>query len=245
MPPLRVGLEPVRAEPLGGARGSWLGRWDAWLILLAAAAWTVFVGGLALARHADLRSNAFDLGYVTQVLWNTVHGRPFQFSTLINAPFQVEGLDPSAIRHPGWLFAFHVEPALLAVAPLYAAWPDPRLLLGLQATAIGLGALPAAALGRSLVGGRAAGLVFGAAYLLAPALQGAALSDFHMVALAAPLLMLALYLLETSRPTLGAVCLGVVALFREDAALAVAWLSLLLAVRPGIIPALRATSPRA
>ncbi|MBV8083342.1 MAG: DUF2079 domain-containing protein, partial [Chloroflexi bacterium] len=77
------------------------------------------------------------------------------------------------------------------------------------------------------------------------ALQGAALSDFHLVAVAAALLMLALYLLESGRPTLGAVCLAIVALCREDAALAVAWLSLLLAVRPGIIPALRATSPRA
>ncbi|HEU0166732.1 MAG TPA: DUF2079 domain-containing protein, partial [Chloroflexota bacterium] len=218
--------------------------WDAWLILLAAAAWAVVLGGLAIARNADLRSNAFDLGYVSQALWNTVHGRPFQFSTLINAPFKVEGLDPSAIRHPGWLFAFHIEPALIAIAPFYAAWPDPRLLLWLQAGGIALGALPAAALARLVVGGRAAALVFGAAYLLAPALEGAALSDFHMVALGAPLLMLGLFLLERGNWRGGFACVGLVALCREDAALAVAWLALLLALRPAIIPALAAV-PRA
>src|SRR6185437_7700166 len=69
------------------------------------------------------------------------------------------------------------------------------------------------------------------AYLLAPALEGAALSDFHMVAIAAPVLMTALYFLETGRWRVSLALLAFAALCREDAAVTVAWLALLLALR--------------
>ena len=194
--------------------------------LLLALPWVVFVGLLATRRHDNLHSNAFDLGYVAQVLWNTVHGRPFRFSTLVGAPFEVEGVQAALIRHPSVLFSFHVEPALLAVAPLYALWPDPRLLLWLQAAILGLGALPAAWLARRALASSWAGLVAAAAYLLAPGLEGAALSDFHMVALAAPLLLLALDMWERGQRRTAALLLAFVALCREDAALTVAFVGL-------------------
>ncbi|MDE3075518.1 MAG: DUF2079 domain-containing protein, partial [Chloroflexota bacterium] len=225
MPSLRPGLEPVAAEFLSRRpRVSWLNL----LLLLLIAGWALYAGRLAAARQDGLQTNAFDLGYVSQTLWNTVHGRPFRFSTLIDAPFQVEGVNPSHIHHPAWLFAFHVEPALLLVAPLYALWQDPKLLLWLQVALIPLGAFPAAWLARKLFASDIAGLLFGLAYLLAPGLEGAALSDFHMVAIAPPALMLALFLIETGRLKSGVVVMGLVALCREDAALTVAWLGGLL-----------------
>src|SRR6185437_16866799 len=105
--------------------------------------------------------NAFDLGYVSQALWYDAHGEPFRFTTIQGVSALLEGVDPTAIRHPHWLLAFHVEPALLLLAPLYRLWPDPRLLLWLQAVVVGAGALPAAWLARRLLGGWPAGLVFG------------------------------------------------------------------------------------
>lgn len=169
-----------------------------------------------------LQTNAFDLGYVSQAVWNDAHGRLFRFSTAQGVNAVLEGVDLSQIRHPSWLLAFHVEPALLLLAPFYLLWPDPRLLLWLQAVAVAAGALPAAWLARRALGGWLAPLIFGLAWLLEPGLEGAVLSDFHMVAIGATLLMLGLYLLEASRTPWALLCLALAALCREDAAVAVA-----------------------
>src|SRR5205085_11777076 len=131
------------------------------LVLALAVGWTAFVGSLAVARDDNLRTNAFDLGYISQALWNTAHGEPFRLTVLEGATFRPEGLDPSRIRRPHSYLAFHVEPIDLPLAALYALSPDPRLLLWLQAVVVGLGALPAAWLGARPVGGWPAGVAFG------------------------------------------------------------------------------------
>ncbi len=64
---------------------------------------------------------------------------------------------------------------------------------------VGLGALPAFWLAKRRLNSDFAGLVFACAYLLAPALNGALLSDFHPVALTASLLLFAFYFLEEGK----------------------------------------------
>jgi uncharacterized membrane protein len=203
------------------------------VVAVAAAMWAVFTGELAVARHMGLQTNAFDLGYLSQALWYDGHGEPFRFTAIQGVSALLEGVDLAAIRHPHWLLAFHVEPALLLLAPLYRLWADPRLLLWLQASAVAAGALPAAWLARRLIGSWWAGLAFAAAYLLAPGLEGAVLSDFHMVAIGAALLMCGLWLYETGRPHWALAALALAALTREDAAAAVGWLGVVLLVRRG------------
>jgi uncharacterized membrane protein len=205
--------------------------WSSLLVAVAAAFWIAYVGRLAIARQDNLQTNAFDLGYVSQALWYDAHLEPFRFTTVQGSNAVIEGVDLSKIKHPHWLLAFHVEPALLALAPLYRLWADPRLLLWLQTVALALGALPAAWLARGLTGSRLAGLVFGLAYLLAPGLEGAALSDFHMVAIGAALLMFGLWLLESGRLRWAIACLAAAALTREDAAATVAWLGVVVLLR--------------
>ncbi|HEY8692540.1 MAG TPA: DUF2079 domain-containing protein [Chloroflexota bacterium] len=193
--------------------------------------WAIFTGLLAVSRHMNLQTNAFDLGYVSQALWYDAHGEPFRFTTIQGVSALLEGVDPSRIRHPHWLLAFHVEPALLLLAPLYRLWPDPRLLLWLQAAVVAAGALPAAWLARRLTGSHLAAVAFGLAWLLAPGLEGAVLSDFHMVALGATFLMTALWLLEAGHPRWALAFFALTALSREDAAAAVACLGVVLLVR--------------
>src|SRR5581483_8151386 len=134
---------------------------------------------------------------------------------------------PPAALLPG----VHVEPIDLPLAGLYALWPDPRFLLWLQAVVVALGALPAAWLAHRVVGGWIAGLVFGLAWLLAPGLEGAALSDFHAVALGATWLMAGLWLLECGRPRWAWAFLMLAAASREDGALAVSSLGVVLLLR--------------
>jgi uncharacterized membrane protein len=190
----------------------------------------LFVANLAVARHDNLSTNAFDLGYISQTLWSTAHGQPYRMATIEGATFEPEGLDPSRMRRPHSYLAFHVEPLLLLLAPLYGLWPSPRLLLWLQAAVIALGSMPAAWLARRLLGSSLAGVFIGAAWLLAPGLQGAALSDFHLVALAATWLMFALWALAAGRRRLALLFLVLTAASREDAALVVAWLVVLLLI---------------
>jgi uncharacterized membrane protein len=230
---------PLPLQGRGQVRA--LARWpELWFVAAMAVVWAVFTGQLAVLRHMNLQTNAFDLGYVSQALWYDAHGEPFRFTTAQGVNAVLEGVDLSAIRHPHWLLAFHVEPALLLLAPLYSLWPDARLLLWLQAAVVSAGALPAALLAQRLLGGRLAPLAFGVAWLLAPGLEGAILSDFHMVALGATLLMCGLWLLESGRRRWAVVLFALTALTREDAAVAVAWLGVVLMIRDRRWPAVPA-----
>ncbi len=201
------------------------------VVLAAAVLWAATFSYLAIARHDAFESNAFDLGYVTQTLWNTVHGEPFVFTTVDGVPFSPEGtLDVSHLRRPHSLLAFHVEPILLLVAPIFAVWPDPRLLLVLQAIALAAGGVGAAALaGRRL--GTSAAFAFGLAYLLSPSIAAPALSDFHGVSLAPALIFLALCFFDAERPRLGFGAAILAAATREDTAILIASLGAYLFVR--------------
>ena len=187
---------------------------------------------LAIARHESFGSNAFDLGYVTQTLWNTANGHPFRFTTLEGVPFSPDDIfDPYYLRRPHSLLAFHVEPILLLIAPLFFLWPDPRLLLVLQSATLAAGALAAAALAQRRLNSPTAGRVFGLAFLLSPTIAAAALSDFHTVALGSTLLMTTILLFAAGRTKLALIAALLTAIAREDTAVAVSMLGLYLLLR--------------
>lgn len=183
----------------------------------------LLLAGLAWQRHNTFNSNALDLGYHDQVIWNTLHGRPYRFTTYRQderARFWID-VPLDQIRDRDTLLSYHVEPLLALIAPIYWLWDDVRVLLLLQAGALTLGAWPAYRLGRRRLGQAWAGLVVALLYLLAPARQAAALSDFHTVAFTAPLFLLAFDALDTGRTSLfllaGLLCL----IGREDTAIMV------------------------
>ncbi len=166
------------------------------LVCLLTALWIAFFAWSAVMRHAMFRSSALDLGYMTQAAWNTVHARIMEFSTYEGVRIDLPLDQFSRTDH---LLGYHVELLLIPVSLVLLVWRDPAALLVLQALFVGLGALPAFGLARRRLGSDYAGVVFACAYLLAPALNGAVLSDFHPVALTASLLLLAFYCLQTGR----------------------------------------------
>ena len=187
---------------------------------------------LAIARHESFGSNAFDLGYITQTLWNTANGDPFRFTTLEGVPFSPDDIfDPYYLRRPHSLLAFHVEPILLLIAPLFFLWPDPRLLLVLQSVTLAAGALAAAFLAQRRLNSPTAGRVFGLTFLLSPTIAAAALSDFHTVALGSTLLMTTICLFAAGRTKLALIAALLTAITREDTAVAVSMLGLYLLFR--------------
>lgn len=195
----------------------------------------LLLGGLALQRHATFQTNALDLGYHDQVIWNTLHGRPFRFTTYQQderASFAVD-VPLAQIRDPHTLLSYHVEPLLFLIAPLFLIWDDARALLVLQAAALALGAWPAYRLGSRRLGSCWAGIAMALLYLLAPARQAAALSDFHTVAFTAPLFLFALDALDAQKVGLFVGTSLLCLLAREDTAIIVIALALYAALRSG------------
>lgn len=104
-------------------------------------AYIAIFGTMSLRRHQNLRTNALDLGYTDQAVWNTLQGRPFRFSTYVDAAFKLD-IPIQDFREPELLLGYHVEPILAAIAPLYLLHDGPETLLWLQTIAIALGAIP-------------------------------------------------------------------------------------------------------
>ena len=194
------------------------------LILL----FTAYFSWLAIARHQMFRSSAMDLGYTTQVVWNTLHGRAFEFSTYQNAPID---LPLEKFKRTDNLLGFHVELLLAPISLLYLIFPDPITLLVLQVIVVGLGALPTFWIARKRLESEWAGLAFAAVYLLAPALNGAILSDFHAVTLTSTLFLFAFYFLEEDRPWAFLAMIVVALSAKEDIPLLVFMLGLYILLR--------------
>src|SRR3954453_9422048 len=122
VPRLRAGLAALLADRR---------RLAVYLVLGALVLGAGFgLGWRAVQRHQALLTNAEDLGFTDQVLWNFLRGQFFRFSTYRDAEFTID-IDLKAVRRPDSLLAFHVEPILLALAPLYLFVPDVRAILWL------------------------------------------------------------------------------------------------------------------
>ncbi len=166
------------------------------LVYLLTLLYIIFFAWLSILRHETFQSSAMDLGYTDQVVWNTLHGRFMRFSTYRNAPID---LPLDQFRRTDTLLAYHVELFLAPISLLYLIYDSPVTLLLLQTVGIGVGALPAFWLARDHLGSDFAGVVFALAYLLAPAVEGANLSDFHAVSLTASFFLFAFYFLQARR----------------------------------------------
>jgi uncharacterized membrane protein len=169
-------------------------------------AYVAVFGTLSLRRHQNLRTNALDLGYADQAVWNTLHGRPFRFSTFLDAAFSLD-IPIQDFQQPDVLLGYHVEPLLVPISLLYLVHDGPETLLWLQTLALALGAVPVYLLARHKCAARRTNhamiwlpVTFVALYLLSPSLEAANLSDFHAVAQSPVLLLSAFYCLETDRP---------------------------------------------
>jgi uncharacterized membrane protein len=176
------------------------------------AAYAVGFSALSILRHRAFQTGRFDLGNMVQAVWSTAHGHPLQITAL-------RGDTISRL-------ASHFDPILAALAPLWLVWPNPDLLLVVQAVAVAFGALPVFWLARKHLGSERAGLGFALAYLLYPATQWLTLNEFHPVALACPLLLYAVWYLDEARLLPFALFAILAAMTKEEIGLVVAGLGL-------------------
>ncbi len=187
------------------------------LLALVILVYSLEMSHQAILRYDTFQATAFDLGNMDQVIWNTIHGRLFQFT---NQAIDWYG--------PPTRLAIHFEPIILPLSLLYAFHADPRILLVFQTLALVSGALPVYLLTRKIIPAwPLLGALMATAYLLSPALLGLNIFDFHPVAIATPLLLYALLALECRRYRWFVFCCVLAACCKEDVPLAIAMLGLL------------------
>ncbi|MEZ4767846.1 MAG: DUF2079 domain-containing protein [Caldilineales bacterium] len=197
-------------------------RWRIHLPYLA----LLLVGTGFLLAQSLLQQRAlgtgYDLGIYDQTVWNLSHGRIWE-TTLV---YETGG------------YYDHFEPILALFVPLYWLWPDVRVLLVVQAVALGLGSLPIylfayVRLMRLRPSNIWLAVVIAAIYLLYPALQHANLNDFHEISLLPPLLGFTLYGLLRGRRRVMFIFLALSLLVKEDVAItALAISAYIIVLRP-------------
>lgn len=143
------------------------------------AAWSVFIWIVVILKLATARYNLFayealDLSIYAQVMWNTVHGNWFVY-TFNNYSYLAD--------HREWI--------LLLIAPLFAIWQHPLMLVGIQTFVLASSAYPLFRIVtehafkenpyRGWIGLAAILLV-----LLHPAIQSMALYEFHALTFVVP-----------------------------------------------------------
>lgn len=192
-----------------------------WRLVLwtAIASFAVGFGTLSALRHLAFNTGRFDLGNMVQAVWSTAHGDVLEVTNLRGEQMSRLGA--------------HFDPILAGLAPLWWLWPDPTMLVVVQATAIALGAVPVYLLARKHLGSERAGVGFALAYLLYPPTQWLALNEFHAVALATPLLLLGFWYLDEDRLAAFAVVAVLACLTKEQVPLTIAALGVWYALARG------------
>jgi uncharacterized membrane protein len=186
------------------------------LLWTATAADAVGFGALSILQYRAYNTGRFDLGNMAQAVWSTAHGHPLEITNL-------QGEQVSRLGS-------HVDPILVAFAPLWWIWPSAAMLVAAQAVAIALGALPVFWLARKHLGSEQAALGFALAYLLYPAVQWLTLNEFHPVALACPLLLFGFWYLDEDRLVAFAAFAVLAALTKEEIPLVIAGMGVWYAV---------------
>lgn len=220
------------SQPASSAPTHWRRRWRdpyLWLLLVLTALYVIIFTRLAWDLHAGMRTHRSDLGQIDQAVWNSSRGRWLAQTD--------NGFEATRLTD-------HVEPILVLISPIFWLWDDVRALLLLQVLAVALGVLPLYFLTlhqcEQLLSPRARQQVWrmeplqalarplafalGVAYLLAPQLQSALLTEFHAAPLAAPLILWAFWAVAVQRWRQFVVAALLVAAVKEEMALLAAGL---------------------
>ena len=193
------------------------------MLTAAVVAWIWIVGRLVVDRHNSYATFDFDLGIHDQSLWLLAHGK--WFNTVCGLP----------------VFGHHAMFMYWFLVPLVWLGGGPNLWNLLQVAALALGAVPVYLIARNRLRNDWLAGILGLAWLLLPTVSFLAWETWHPETLAIPFLMMG-YHKATTRPTgpsrfvlrhnlVTFAWLFAAMLWKEDIALAVMGIALLLVVR--------------
>ena len=185
-----------------------------WALAAMIAVWSLTFIYLGWLRHDRFATFGFDLGIYDQPLW---------LLSRFKDPFvTLRGLD---------FWGTHLNPVLLLLVPFYWIGAGPLFLLVVQVAAQASGAVAVYLLARDRLGERWPAVALSAVLLLHPTYQYLVWEFFHPDALAVSPLLFAYWAARARRWRFFAVAVVLTLACKEDAALAVLVLGLLIAVR--------------
>ncbi|MFH1800860.1 MAG: DUF2079 domain-containing protein [Candidatus Omnitrophota bacterium] len=162
--------------------------------------YAAMMAGVGFERQLALETRAFDLGLFAQAVWNTLQG-DFLFCSI------KENIN---------LLGDHVSPILLATVPFYAIWPDPCMLVLLQALAAASSFFPLALIVRDKLKDRSLVLIFLLMFFFFQPMRAALHEDFHPEVLAEPFLWWAFFFLDRGKVVRFLLCLAVAVTGKEN-----------------------------
>lgn len=168
--------------------------------------YAVYFSYFTILRHRRLGSAYYDLGIMSQTVYNTSKGRFLE----LTAPAGAENIKRMAI---------HNDVLLALLAPFYFIHQGPTTLLIIQGLILAFGALPLYLLAVKILKSKLAGLIIAFSYLLYPPLQRANIFDFHPVTLATSFLIFMVYLAYIKRYFLSFLFFLLAILSKENVAL--------------------------
>lgn len=159
------------------------------ILTLLIIAFNLYFIPVSFLRHDNFYTGRFDLGNMDQTVWNTKHGRIFEFTN----PDGTENLSR---------LAFHADFILILFFPFYFLWENPKMLLLIQSVIVSFGAIFIYLLTIKVLENNSKlqvtsykliALSLSFSYLMNPSLQWSILYDFHAVTLATTFLLAAFY----------------------------------------------------
>jgi uncharacterized membrane protein len=189
----------------------------AWLTGVGAVVFAVVFGRLGVQHHRNFGTWAYDMGIYDQGFWLVSRGGQ-SFIT-------VRGLE---------FWGHHVNLIAIAFAPFYWLGAGPEFLYVVQAAALGAGAIPTYLIARDRFATRAPNIApwlalsFAVVYLMYAPIQWISWANFHPEALVVTPFLFAWWFAQRRRWTAFFVALVIALSTREDTALAVVVMGLVL-----------------
>ncbi|MBI4787145.1 MAG: DUF2079 domain-containing protein [Chloroflexi bacterium] len=180
----------------------WVSINPAWLnrtLFVLVSVFALFYSVLQIRQFESFRFWGTDLAIFDQVIWNFLHGRPYQNTIIVELPI---------------ILGQHFSVLLAALAPVYALHADPRTLVIVPVLSVAVATMVLYWFGQRQLGAPLA-FVLALGFVLSPATQYQALGQFYEVVLAIPLLMLAATFLLSRRYRAGLVVLAIAFLVKE------------------------------
>jgi uncharacterized membrane protein len=214
--PVGETIAVVDPPPPERAPARWLDRRDRvrWTLGAMVVAWSSVFITLGWIRHTRFATFSFDLGIYDQAIW---------LMSRFHDPFMtVRGLE---------FFGHHVNPVLMAFVPFYWLGAGPLFLLVVQVVVQASGAIAVYLLARDLLHARWPAVGLAAVLLLNPTYQFLTWEFFHPDALAIAPLLFAYWAARSERWRWFVVFALIAAACKEDVALALAVIGILIAFR--------------
>lgn len=184
--------------------------WSLVVLFAIMAAYIAFFTTLSLYRYINFRASGLDIAIFDQVIW--------KLSRFSSPTSTIRGMS---------LFGDHMAPILFFLVPFYWIGRNAATLLVIQTVALGIGALPLYLLARDKLESRWVPVAVAGAYLMFPALQQLNMFDFHPETLALCFLLFAFLAIDRGKNVWFIVLCVLAAFCKEDMALAVCVLGLL------------------